>query len=121
MKALISEDGKTLMGLEFGNFLDFSFCLCTLFFLSFLCVCVWLISKIIREKHEYTYFIARRGKMRGDLLVDAVDVLFLVGFLAGSGGGGILCRFRRHGREVVEYGRMRNAFKHSLSVVSMVM
>jgi len=39
--------------------------------------------------------------MRRDLLVDAVDVLFLVGFLAGgrgSGGGGILVRFRRHGR-----------------------
>jgi hypothetical protein len=37
---------------------------------------------------DYTYFIARRGKMRRDLLVDAVDVLFFVGFLAGSGGGG---------------------------------
>jgi hypothetical protein len=36
----------------------------------------------------YTYFIARRGKMRRDLLVDAVDMLFFVSFLAGSGGGG---------------------------------
>ena len=65
--------------------------------------------------------------MGRDLLVDAVDVLFLVGFLAGSGGGGggasggILCRFCRHGREVVEYGRMRNAFKHSLSMDGHVM
>ena len=45
---------------------------------------------------DYTYFIARRGKMRRDLLVDAVDVLFFVGFLAGSGGGaggGILSLF----------------------------
>lgn len=37
--------------------------------------------------------------MRRDLLVDAVDVLFLVGFLAGSGGGGgirgLFCRHRR--------------------------
>lgn len=43
--------------------------------------------------------------MLGDLLVDAVDVFFLVGFLAGSssrcgsGRGGILLRFFcRHGR-----------------------
>jgi hypothetical protein len=35
----------------------------------------------------YTYFIASRRKMRRNLLVDAVDMLFFVGFLARSGGG----------------------------------
>lgn len=52
-----------------------------------------------RRDMYYTYFISRRRKMRRDLLVDAVDVLFLVGFLAGSGGGGgirgLFCRHRR--------------------------
>lgn len=51
--------------------------------------------------------------MRRDLLVNAVDVLFFVGFLAGSGGGarasgGILRLFCRHGREVEREGRKRD-------------
>lgn len=46
---------------------------------------------------KYTYFVSRAREMRRDLLVDAVDVLFFVGFLAGSGGGGgILRLFRSH-------------------------
>ena len=59
---------------------------------------------------NYTYFIPRARKMRRNLLVDAVDVFFLVGFFAGSaGGGGILGRFCRHRcrREVVTVAVVR--------------
>jgi hypothetical protein len=68
-------------------------------------------------KKYYTYFIACAREMRRDLLVDAVDVLFLVGFLAGSGGrGGILCLFGRHDRrEVVRVTLLHSPKSHVMS------
>ena len=69
-------------------------------------------------KKYYTYFVARAREMRRDLLVDAVDMLFFVGFLAGVGGGrgGILCLFGRHDRrEVVRVTLLHSPKSHVMS------